>query len=378
MSIKTNIQWADSTVNPIMGCKGCELFLAPNYILGNLDQTISFHVTQWKSGDTANAFKQIIDQLTTATSEPLTTTNIYHAREHFCALVRQQHPTAESSMEKDIIKVIQQAVTCYAAKLHLNKATSAFNPTRKANPGYADTFEELRQYPGRMAKMAGAKDLYGRNDLESLWKQNLPRMIFVSDMGDAFSRTTDFNFLKTDALPAITSEAGKKHLWLWLTKRPLTMSKFAKEIGGFPENVCAMTTLTCAEPSNLRRVDQLRQVKAHCRGLSIEPLRERIPVAKLNLENIDWVIVGGESGARNNVHPFQLEWATELKEHCQEQGVAFFMKQLGRAPFQNRHPINLKHSHGGRWNEWPQKPDLRSREFPAHLHQYRQRKDTNK
>lgn len=40
--------------------------------------------------------------------------------------------------------------------------------------------------------------------------------------------------------------------------------------------------------------------------------------------------------------------------------------------------INLKHSHGGRWDEWLRKPDLKPRESPAHFHQYRQRKDTNK
>jgi hypothetical protein len=66
-------------------------------------------------------------------------------------------------------------------------------------------------------------------------------MIFVSDMGDALSAKGDFPFLKSDLMPAIRSDAGKRHLWLWLTKRPGRMAEFAMAIGGFPENVCAMT-----------------------------------------------------------------------------------------------------------------------------------------
>ena len=65
-------------------------------------------------------------------------------------------------------------------------------------------------------------------------------------MGDSLSRIKDFPFLKGDLMPAILSENGKRHLWLWLTKRPSNMTKFADEIGGFPANVCAMTTLTGA------------------------------------------------------------------------------------------------------------------------------------
>ena len=222
-----------------------------------------------------------------------------------------------------------------------------------------------------MTQTAGLSDLCDRVDQESPWKDGLARMIFVSDMGDAFTRQADFDFLNKEAMPAIQSNAGQRHLWLWLTKRPKTMARFAQEIGGFPSNVCAMTTLTCADKANLCRLDQLREVDAVCRGLSIEPLRERIPASKLDLSGIDWVIVGGESGAIRNVHPFHLEWALELKEHCQANGVAFFMKQLGRAPYWQGQAIKLKNTHGGDWNEWPAEAGLNVREFPAYFHNYK-------
>lgn len=194
-------------------------------------------------------------------------------------------------------------------------------------------------------------------------------MVFVSDMGDALSAKGDFKFLKSDVIPAIQSDDGKRHLWLWLTKRPERMAEFANDIGGFPSNVCAMTTITGPDPETLKRIDQLRKVKASCRGLSIEPLWERIPPAKLNLTGIDWVIVGGESGSGEETRPFASEWAEELREHCKKKGVAFFFKQFGRNPSRDGKIFKLKDKHGGEWEEWDE--SLRIREFPSHFHAYR-------
>ena len=186
---------------------------------------------------------------------------------------------------------------------------------------------------------------------------------------NALSAKGDFDFLKSDMMPAIQSESGKKHLWLWLTKRPNRMAEFADEIGGFPDNVCAMTTVTGAGPDQMERIDHLRRVKAACRGLSIEPLWERIPTRNLNLKGIDWVIVGGESGSGDTTRPFAVEWAEELRDHCKKQGVAFFLKQLGRNPTRNDRVMKLHDRHGGDWKEWEN--SLRVREFPKHFHRFR-------
>ncbi len=175
-------------------------------------------------------------------------------------------------------------------------------------------------------------------------------------------------------MPAIRSKEGTQHLWLWLTKRPHHMLKFAERIGGLPDNVCAMTTLTGANAANLKRLEQLRKVPASCRGLSIEPLWESIPGSKLNLEGIDWVIAGGESGSGAYVRTFDVEWARQLRDHCRESGVAFFMKQMGRHPVDaSGTAIKLKDSHGGNWDEWEDAglSDLKLREFPEYFHQYR-------
>lgn len=371
MSNTTNIQWCDSTVNPIMGCLGCELFIAPTTLLRQIDHEIMEQTSAWLYGDAAQVISGMIPSNKFDDSDAkLTTTNIYHSRKLFLEWLNGAIGQIGYIETAPIEAAIERGVTCYAAKLHLNKAHSAFNPDRKVNPGYAPTFEELKQFPGRVAKMAHLSDLTGRVDPKSPWKSGLPRMVFVSDMGDAFSRKEDFVFLEKDVVPAIKSPQGSRHIWLWLTKRPQAMAHFAKDIGGLPDNVCAMTTLTCADPSNLRRIDQLRKVAARSRGLSIEPLRERINPETIDLDGIDWVIIGGESGAIRHVHPFHLEWAMELRDHCKAKGVAFFMKQFGRAPLWRGNPIKLSHTHGGNWDEWPQTPNLRIREFPRYFYDY--------
>ena len=122
-----------------------------------------------------------------------------------------------------------------------------------------------------------------------------------------------------------------------------------------------MTTVTA--PGTLGRIDQLRSVHASVRGLSIEPLLDRIPANSLDLTGISWVIVGGESGSRERVRPFPLSWARELRDHCAESGVAFFLKQLGRRPCDGDDELLLGDTHGGDWDEWPS--DLKIRQVPA-------------
>ena len=251
------------------------------------------------------------------------------------------------------------------------------------NKGYAPTFEQLTQFKGRAAEAADLPDLLGQCNPATPWKDGLPRMIFVSDMGDALSNKDDFPFLKDDLMPAVNSENGQRHLWLWLTKRPNMMAKFIGA-GKLPPNVCAMTTVT--NVASLARVDELRKVKASCRGLSIEPLWERLPAEKLDLTGIDWVIVGGESGSGRFTRPFALEWAEEIVKHCRKHKVACFVKQIGRKPTleNKKYKLAVKRTvmpsgrftdavtdpHGGDWSEWPE--SLRVREFPKQFHKYRE------
>jgi protein gp37 len=73
------------------------------------------------------------------------------------------------------------------------------------------------------------------------------------------------------------------------------------------------------------RADLLRQTPAHVRFLSLEPLLGHIPAVVLR--DMDWVIVGGESGRR--ARPMDLRWARDVRDDCAAMGIPYFLKQLG-------------------------------------------------
>jgi protein gp37 len=89
----------------------------------------------------------------------------------------------------------------------------------------------------------------------------------------------------------------------------------------------------------------LRQADAKIKFLSIEPLIGAI--GKLDLEGIDWVIAGGESGP--NHRPLDLDWARDIRDQCLNQGVAFFFKQVGGA----RPKSGGRLLDGQEWNQYP-------------------------
>lgn len=85
------------------------------------------------------------------------------------------------------------------------------------------------------------------------------------------------------------------------------------------------------------------------------------------LPSIDWVIVGGESGA--NARPCELSWIREIAQQCKSADVACFVKQLGTRVFgkfdseRETVTLELKDKKGGDPAEWPN--DLSVREFPS-------------
>ena len=100
--------------------------------------------------------------------------------------------------------------------------------------------------------------------------------------------------------------------------------------------------------SKLCRIRHLQQTPAGTRFLSIEPLIGRI--GKFELTDIDWVIVGGESGP--GARPLKAEWVKEVRDQCLERGVAFFFKQWGGF----RPKSGGRELDGREWNEFPEPP----------------------
>ncbi|MDR3285969.1 MAG: phage Gp37/Gp68 family protein [Prevotellaceae bacterium] len=142
---------------------------------------------------------------------------------------------------------------------------------------------------------------------------------FVNSMSDLFHEQMPFDFL--DKIFEVI-EKTPHHQYQILTKREKILAEYFKN-RGVPKNVWLGVTVENAKMKH--RIDVLRNIEAQIRFLSIEPLLSEMKT--LNLQNIHWVIVGGESG--NKARPMNRQWAINIQKQCIQQNVAFFFKQWG-------------------------------------------------
>jgi protein gp37 len=150
-----------------------------------------------------------------------------------------------------------------------------------------------------------------------LWRK--PHTIFVCSMSDLFHEEVPFPFID-QVIKTIT--ATPQHRYQLLTKRSARMAEYF-ETRAVPGNVWVGTTVEVQAVKD--RIDTLRKIAAPIRFLSCEPLIEDL--GKLNLINIDWVIVGGESGRM--ARPMKEEWVLSIERQARANGSAFFFKQWG-------------------------------------------------
>jgi len=160
-------------------------------------------------------------------------------------------------------------------------------------------------------------------ELPLTWKK--PKKVFVNSMSDLFHENVRMEYVGSCFN---TMLKGNHHVYQILTKRPETMADFSKLFKNYfgdiiPPHIWMGTSVENADFK--WRIDALRQVKCHTRFLSIEPLLGYM--GKLDLTDVDWVIIGGESGA--NFRPVSKEWITDIIKQCKKQRVAVFFKQWG-------------------------------------------------
>ena len=146
------------------------------------------------------------------------------------------------------------------------------------------------------------------------------KMIFVNSMSDLFHKDIPFQFISE--VFEVIKKADWHHYQI-LTKRSERLKEFGKFYGKFPDNVWIGVSVENAFYKN--RIEDLKKVNAKIHFLSLEPLLGHL--GSLNLEHIEWVIVGGESGI--NHRECKIEWVREIREQCIVQKVPFFFKQWG-------------------------------------------------
>jgi len=149
------------------------------------------------------------------------------------------------------------------------------------------------------------------------WKKS--HTVFVCSMADLFHDAVPFNFIDR---VIDTIRQTPHHKYQILTKRADRMVDFFSQ-SDVPKNVWLGVTVEAF--SEKSRIDSLRTLQASIRFISCEPLVEDL--GTIDLSDIDWVIVGGESGVK--ARPMKPEWVRSLLQQTDEQGVAFFFKQWG-------------------------------------------------
>jgi protein gp37 len=180
-------------------------------------------------------------------------------------------------------------------------------------------------------------------DVPLRWKK--PRTIFVNSMSDLFH-----DDVPTDYIQRVFDVMNRAnwHTYQILTKRSERLLELNPLLEWQPH---VWMGVSVENQKYVHRIDHLRKTAAQVKFLSIEPLLGPIP--RLNLKQIDWAIVGGESGP--GARPMAPEWVTDIRDQCVRAGVSFFFKQWGG--------VNKKKTgrelDGQTWDEMPAIPQQR-------------------
>lgn len=155
------------------------------------------------------------------------------------------------------------------------------------------------------------------------WKK--PKKIFVNSMSDLFHEQSRMEFIASCFDIMVKADW---HQYQVLTKRSQTMLEFSKLFEKYfghniPNHI--WMGVSVENEDYISRIDDLRKTKCNTRFISFEPLLG--PIIKIDLTNIDWAIIGGESGF--GFRPVQKEWVETLIKECKKQNVAVFFKQWG-------------------------------------------------
>ena len=224
---------------------------------------------------------------------------------------------------------------------------ATWNPTtgcNKVSPGCKHCYAERmskRLHAMGVKKYANQFELaLHENALEIPLHWKKPRKIFVNSMSDLFHTDIPEEFIQK--VFAVMRDAYW-HQYQILTKRSERLLELDSQID-WPNNVWMGVSVESKKFAY--RIDHLQKTHAYIKFLSLEPLLG--PLSNLNLVNIDWVIVGGESGPKSR--HMKREWVLDIRDQCLQYEIPFFFKQWGG--------VNKKRAgrelDGKTWNNMPE------------------------
>ncbi|OFX18587.1 MAG: hypothetical protein A2033_15025 [Bacteroidetes bacterium GWA2_31_9] len=241
-----------------------------------------------------------------------------------------------------------------ATKIEWTEAT--WNPSAgctKISAGCKNCYAEIMAIRLQAMKVNGYENGFNFNIVQDRLNEPInrkkPTVYFVNSMSDIFHEEMPEEYL--DKIFDVIKRTPQ-HVYQILTKRADRMYEYL-ESKNIPKNIWLGVTVE-NKNDGLPRIDKLRKLKASVLFLSVEPLLEDI--GKINLQNIDWVIVGGESG--NRARPMDSSWVLNIKEQCEANNIAFFFKQWGTwgaDKIKRNKKENGKILNGKIWQQYPDK-----------------------
>ncbi len=184
---------------------------------------------------------------------------------------------------------------------------------------YAEVMSRRLQAMGQVKYKNGFAVTLHRDTLDEPIHWKNPHTIFVCSMSDLFHDEVPDAFI--DEIMKVI-ESTPRHSYQILTKRAERMAQYFQSR---PIPVNAWLGVTVDVQTSKNRMDYLRNLNASIKFLSCEPLLEDLGI--INLQGIDWVIVGGESGLQ--ARPMKEEWVLSIKQQVEGQNALFFFKQWG-------------------------------------------------
>ena len=194
----------------------------------------------------------------------------------------------------------------------------------KISPGckncYAETMARRLKAIGARGYENGFRLTLMPERLVEPLERRKPTVYFVNSMSDLFHEKVPVEYIRRvfDVMAR-----ARQHTFQVLTKRAERMAEFCRS-AEVPENVWLGVSVENRK-HGVPRIDVLRKVPARVRFLSVEPLLEDL--GPIDLAEIHWVIVGGESGVK--ARPMRQNWVDHVKQQCDQAGTAFFFKQWG-------------------------------------------------
>jgi len=149
------------------------------------------------------------------------------------------------------------------------------------------------------------------------WKSS--KVVFVNSMSDLFHKDVPLSFIQK--VFKVMNE-NPQHTFQVLTKRADVLYKYHKQLN-WTHNI--WMGVSVEDDRVVKRIEYLRKTNARVKFLSCEPLIG--PLLHLDLTDIDWVIVGGESGRKPR--SMNVDWVLDIQQQCEKAKVAFFFKQWG-------------------------------------------------